>query len=26
MREVDLLAVGPNGKIESLCRIPLHSS
>jgi 2'-5' RNA ligase len=26
MREVELLAVGPNGKIESLCRIPLHSS
>ncbi len=26
MREVDLLAVEPNGKIEGLCRIALHSS
>ena len=26
MREVELLAVGPDGKIDNLCSIPLHSS
>jgi len=26
LREVDLLAVEPDGRIESLCKIPLHSS
>ena len=25
MREVDLLAVGPDGRIERLCKIPLHT-
>jgi 2'-5' RNA ligase len=26
MREIDLIAVGPDGRIERLCKVPLHSS